>query len=72
VNFIATMNVYDTVKYLLHDFICMLMDLIMDTDSVPVDKAVDSSTSYVIFQICFAELHVNEIESSIRFEPSAT
>jgi len=72
VNFFATMNVHHTVKYLLHNFICMLVNLITDTDGVPIDKAVDSFSLYVIFQTYFAELHVNEIEGSIRFEPSIT
>ena len=31
-NFIETMNVYHTVKYLLHNYIGMLMNLVMDTD----------------------------------------
>jgi len=48
----------------------MLMNLITDTDGVPNDKAVDSSSLYVIFQTNFAELHIDEIENSISFEPS--
>ena len=71
-NFIATMNIYQPVQYLLHNFICMLMNLIADTDSVPIDKAIDSSSLHVIFQADFAELHIDEIKGSIRFEPSAT
>ena len=66
------MNVYHTVKYLLHDFICMLMNLITALDGVPINKAIDSSSLYVIFQTYFAELHVDEIEGAVRFEPSAT
>ena len=71
-NLVETMNVDHTVKYLLHNFICMLMNFIMDTDNVPIDKAVDSSSLYVILQTYFAELHIDEIEGSIRFEPSTT
>ena len=48
------------------------MNLTADMDSVPVDKAVDSSSLYVIFQADFTELYIDEIERSIWFEPSTT
>ena len=46
------------------------MNLITDTDCIPIDKIVDRFTLYVFFQTYFAELHVDEIEDSISLEPS--
>ena len=71
-NFIETMNVYHTIKYLLQNFIGMLMNLLMNTDCIPIDKVVDRFTLYVFFQTYFTELHVDEIEDSIIFELSTT
>lgn len=70
-NFVETVNVYHAIKYLLHNYIGMLMNLITDTYCIPIDKVVDPFTLNVFFQTCFAELHVDEIEDSISFELSA-
>jgi len=66
----TTMNVYHAVKYLLHNFVCMLMNLVTDADGIPIDKAIDSSSLNIILQTYFTELHVDEIEDTISYEPS--